>query len=313
MANIASSKSKMGMLAVYVLSFFAILLWGLSYIWSNKLMSMGIAVEYFVFIRIFVAGIVLFLFNLATKQKMKVKRSDIKLFLLLSLFEPLIYFVCETYGIRLTESPTYSALVVASTPIFSLIAGFFIFREKINLLNVFGILICLAGIVMVTLSADNVGEYFIWGIILLVIAVLSEVGHASCTKFLSDGYSPQVIVMYQFLIGSLYLLPLFLTRGLSDYEPEVYLSLEAVKSIVFLSIFCSSIAFSLWVNTIKYLGVAKSSICMAMIPVVTAVAGWFLGDEFLNSFQWFGISIALIGVVLSQYVIKNKSLSTKID
>lgn len=306
MAKNVVGKGRMGLLVVYILSFIAVLLWGMSYIWSNTLMSLEIPVEYFVFVRIVIAGIFLLVFNIVMGENIKIKRGDMKLFLLLSMFEPFIYFVCETHGIRLTESPTYSALIVASTPIFSVIAGLVIFKERFNILNMIGILICLGGIVMVTLCASQTGDKFIWGVILLVIAVLAEVGHASCTKFLSDGYKPQVIVMYQFLIGSIYLLPLFLTRGLDGFEMKKYLSWDVMGPIVCLSILCSSIAFSLWANTIKHLGVAKSSIFLAMIPVVTAVAGWMLGQESLLPLQWLGIAVSCIGVVMSQYVFKKK-------
>ena len=49
------------------------------------------------------------------------------------------------------------------------------------------------------------------------------------------------------------------------------------------------------------LGVAKSSIFMSMIPVVTAVAGYLGGTEILSPMQWGGILIAVFGVVFSQW------------
>ena len=78
-------------------------------------------------------------------------------------------------------------------------------------------LICLAGLVLVTISASTIGEYFVFGVILLMIAVFAEVGHASCTKSLSGDYKPEVIVMYQFLIGSR--LP-FLQPVFSENQPQ---------------------------------------------------------------------------------------------
>ena len=50
---------------VYISSTVAIILWGMSYIWTDKLISMQIPVFYFVFVRILLAGVILFLFNTA--------------------------------------------------------------------------------------------------------------------------------------------------------------------------------------------------------------------------------------------------------
>lgn len=289
---------------VYLVSVLAITLWGISYIWTDKLIGLGIPVFYFVFVRILLAGICLLLLNAATRQLQAIKKKDLPKFLLLALFEPFIYFLAESYGIKLTGSPTLSSMVIATIPIFSVAAGFVFFRERINWVNAIGIILAIGGICLVVMSHGELGPDFIWGIILLIVAVISEVGHASVTKSLSSNYSSQVIVMYQFLIGSVYLFPLFIFKGLDDFSPA-YLSFEVWAPIICLAVLCSSLAFSLWVNTIKHLGVAKSSIFTALIPVASALASWALGYEFLTMRQWGGVLISAVGVILSQYCIKN--------
>jgi drug/metabolite transporter (DMT)-like permease len=273
----------------------------MSYIWTDKLISLGINIYYFVFVRILLAGVILFLFNAAYTRIKRITRKDLGKFMLLAFFEPFIYFICETLGLKLTGSPTLSAMIIATIPIFSIGAGILFFKEKISGINIVGILLSLAGIVMVAMAKGEPGEHFIWGIVLLVIAVISEVGHASITKSLSSNYQSQVIVMYQFLIGSIYLLPLFIWKGLDGFDMKLYFSADAMYPIICLAILCSSLAFSLWVSTIKTLGVAKSSIFSALIPVAAAIIAWMIGHEILNSRQWAGIAISFVGVVLSQY------------
>ena len=289
---------------IYIASTFAILLWGMSYLWTDQLINQNIPVFYFVFVRILLAGIILFLFNTASSRIKRIQRRDLPKFLLLSFCEPFIYFICETMGLKETGSPTLSAMIIATIPIFSIGAGLIFFKEKINAINIVGILLSLVGIVMVAMAKGEVGENFIWGIVLLLIAVLSEVGHASLTKSLAGTYSSQIIVMYQFLIGAVYLFPLFLWKGLDSFDMEVYFDGDVWYPIICLAILCSSLAFSLWVSTIKNLGVAKSSIFSALIPVAAAIIAWILGHEMLNQRQWIGIAISTVGVVLSQYTIK---------
>ena len=289
---------------VYIASIFAITLWGMSYIWTDKLNALNIPIFYFVFVRILVAGIVLFLFNTAYARIKRIQKQDLGKFLLLAFFEPFIYFICETYGLKLTGSPTLSAMVVATIPIFSIGAGMIFFKEKVNIVNIFGIVFTLIGIVMVAMAKGELGENFIWGVVLLLIAVVSEVGHASITKSLSGNYTSQIIVMYQFLIGSVYLLPMFLWKGIDGFSIQTHFSPEVWYPIICLAVLCSSLAFSLWVSTIKNLGVAKSSIFSALIPVAAAIIAWILGHELLNSRQWAGIAISSFGVILSQYTRK---------
>lgn len=299
-----SPKVQPSRLLIYIASLFAIILWGMSYIWTDQLIALGIPIFYFVFVRIFLAGIVLFLFNTAYARIKRIQKQDLGKFLLLAFFEPFIYFICETFGLKLTGSPTLSAMVIATIPIFSVGAGIIFFKEKLNILNFFGILLSLCGIIMVVMAKGELGEHFIWGVILLIIAVISEVGHASITKSLAGNYSSQTIVMYQFLIGSVYLLPLFIWKGLDGFEAKVYFDGDVWYPIICLSILCSSLAFSLWVSTIKNLGVAKSSIFSALIPVCAAIIAWLLGHEMLNSRQWLGIALSTVGVVLSQYTFR---------
>ena len=292
-------------LLIYIASSFAILLWGMSYIWTDKLLELKIPVFYFVFVRIFLAGVVLFLLNIAYGRIKRIQRQDLGKFLLLAFFEPFIYFVCETYGVEMT-SPTISAMIIATIPIFSIAAGRIFFKEKITGLNIVGVVLSLMGIIMVIMKGSIMGDDLIWGIILLLVAVIAEVGHASITKSLSGNYSSQIIVMYQFLIGSVYLLPLFLWKGLEGFNEEIYFSPDVWYPLICLAILCSSLAFTLWVSTIKNLGVAKSSIFSALIPVVTALVAWMLGTD-MKPIQWYGIGIATLGVILSQYTAKKKT------
>ena len=294
---------------VYLLSVLAIVLWGMSYIWSDRLIALGVPISYFVPIRIFVAGIILLLFNILTKNFRLIARKDIWKFLLLALFEPLIYFFCETYGIKETGSPTISAMIIASVPIFSVGAGALFFKERISVLNGFGIAVTLGGICLVLLTQggnEGVPQNFILGVILLMIAVFSEVGHASLTKLLADGYKPQVIVMYQFLIGTVYFLPFFLTKGIENFDAKL-VSWEVLEPILCLAVLCSSLAFSLSAMAIKKLGVGKSSVFLAMMCVATALVAEVIGREHLSLLQWAGVAIAVIGIVLSQYCCTKKS------
>ena len=280
----------------------AIAIWAMSYLWSNRLvMDLQIPVEFIVCVRSIVAGVLLFLFNIVIRQSIRIRKKDLGWFIGLALCEPAVYFLLETYGIKFTSSPTYSALVVATSPIFSCTAGIVFFKEKITRMNILGIIICILGLVLVILNGDkDKGTYFILGMSLLLLAVIVEVGYAIFTKKLSEIYSSSVITMYQFLIGGLLLAPLAYFRTAPVFDAAHYFSWEVWKPLLCLSVLCSCIAFTMWAAAIKYLGVAKASVFVAMIPVFTAIFGVITGTEVLTIIQWMGICIAFSGLILTQ-------------
>ena len=293
---------------IYLVAITSITLWGFSYIWSNQLIAQNVPIYYFVFLRVSIAGLLLLLYNLLTRSFKPIDKEHLLPFVLLAFCEPFIYFIAETYGIKETGSPTISSMIIATVPILSMIVGMTVFKEKVTKLNILGVFVTLGGLALVlfTQMEKGVGEHFALGIALLAVAVVAEVLHASFTKKLSKDYSPQVIVMYQFLLGAVYFLPVFISEGLDKFHPE-FLSWPVLKPILCLSVLCSSLAFTLWVTAIKHLGVAKSSVFLAMISVVTALGASFLGQEILTGWQWLGVAVSAGGIILSQYSPKAES------
>lgn len=307
----STDSRKPSWLTIYSITIVVIVLWGLSYIWSDRLLALGIPVEFIVPVRIFIAGLILLGLNLVQKKDIRIKDKDGAKFLLLALCEPFVYFVCETYGIKFTESPTISALIIALNPIFSVFVGLLFFKERVTLMNALGMLVCLGGLFMVCWASEEMGPMYVIGIILLFVAVISEVSHITLTKTLSKGYAPSVIVMYQFLIGTLLFLPLFFTKGITQFDAKLYFSWDVWYPMLMLSVLCSCVAFSLWAVSIKYLGVAKASVFLAMTPICTALWGFILGDEFLRPLQWAGLGIACVGLIQAQQVVRKKRSKQK--
>ena len=284
----------------YMAAMLTVMLWAMSYIWADRLLEAQIPVEFFVPIRILLAGVLLLVINLITRQKMRIRRQDILKFVLLSLCMPFIYFVAETYGLDFTQSPTITSLIIATNPLFAMAAGLLIFKENFSRLNILGVLITLAGLWLVTYSRTSTGPMFWVGIGILLIAVISEVSQISFTKSLSAHYSPSVIVMYQFLFGAVLFMPLFFTKGLVHFEASLYLSWSVLYPTLALALLCSATAFTSWAYAIGHLDVARTSVFLAVVPLVTAVLAFLLGEETLSALQWGGLAIGMVGIYLTQ-------------
>ena len=285
----------------YLAAMLTVCLWAMSYIWADRLLALGIPVEFFVPVRTFLAGALLWVLNKLSGLSMRIQgRKDWLKFLLLSLCMPFVYFVCETYGLKFTESPTITSLVVATNPIFAMMAGMFIFKEKFGPLNIVGVFITLAGLWLVTFSRSQTGPMFWAGVGILLVAVVSEVSQIAFTKSLSDTYAPSVIVMYQFMLGAVYFAPLLFTKGIRNFDAGLYLSWDVLYPTLSLALFCSATAFTSWAYAIKVLGVARTSVFLAVVPLVTAVLSFVLGSETALPLQWLGLAVGMVGIYLTQ-------------
>ena len=296
-----------GKWAAFLAAMVTITLWGMSYVWMDRLLEMAIPVEFFVPVRIALAGFLLFLLNKALHYDMVIRRKDWFKYLLLSLCMPFIYFVAETYGLKFTESPTITSLIIATNPLFSMAVGLLIFKEKFSVLNGIGVFVTLAGLWMVTFTKTEVGALFYLGVLVLFIAVISEVSQIAFTKSLSATYKPSVIVMYQFLFGSVFFLPLFLTRGLASFDASLYLGWKVMYPTLALAVLCSATAFTCWAFAIKHLGVAHVSIFLAVCPLLTAILALLFGNERLCGLQWAGMGIAMVGIFLTEWTPEKKT------
>lgn len=284
----------------YTLTILAIILWGFSFVWTNDIIQKGIPVFTFLFIRLALAGSLLFAFAKITGKLQKIAKKDVKYLILMAFFEPFIYFIGETYGIKATDSAVLSAVIIATIPIASLFVEKIFYKVPYTVFKVLGTALTLPGIVMVIMKSGestSVGHY--WGIALLFLAVAGATGYSSVVRKLSGNYNPVTITTYQFVIGAAFFLPFFLGWGLDGVNSTLF-SREVMVPLISLAVLCSCVAFLFWVNSIKDLGMTRTNIFSALIPAVSAVGAAMLGQEEITLMSAIGIAVVTAGVIIAQ-------------
>lgn len=275
----------------------AMLLWGMSFVWT------AIVLKYYepvsiIFMRLVVSTSFLFLWLKLFSGFQKIHKKDYKLFFISALFNPFFYFLGENFGIKLT-SPTVSAVMIATIPLFAPIAAYFFLKEKLRWINIIGLLISFVGILIILLKNDLTFEFSKWGIFALFIAVISAVGYSIFLKKLSKKYNPIFIIGVQNLLGLVYFFPVFLLMDFSSFL-LVRPNIEVILSILALAIFCSSLAFVAFTVATREIGVSKVNVFANLIPVFTGIFSfWIIGEE-LNSQKILGIVIVVTGLFFSQ-------------
>jgi len=273
------------------------LLWGMSFVWT------AIVLEYYqpvtiIFLRLVISTLFLFSWVWIFQKKEKIQRKDYKLFFISALFNPFFYFLGENYGVKFT-SPTISAVLIATIPLFAPIVAYVKFKEKLNWLNVVGILISFAGILIMLLNRNMQLNASPIGLFALLIAVFSAVSYVVYLKVLSGRYSPFFIIAIQNLIGLIYFLPVFLIFDFNDFihiKPDI----GVIWSLIALAVLCSSFAFVAFTIATREIGVSKSNVFANLIPVFTGVFSFLVIGEELNLQKLAGIIIVVGGVFFSQ-------------
>jgi len=271
--------------------------WSFSFVWFK------VAYEAYepmtvVLIRLTLAAAIMFAVAKAIGKLQKVKKSDLGWMVLLSFFEPFLYFMGESFGLKYVSS-TVAAVIVATIPLFTPFAAWYFFKEKLSGANLAGLVISFAGVSLVVFDLSTGLSASPLGIGLEFIAVLSTIGYAVILKKMVATYNGYTIISYQNLIGAFMFLPfwaMFEAKGAlaTPFSPTAF------AAIVKLAVFASILGFIFFTYSIRHIGINKSNMFINLIPVFVAFFSFFiLGDE-ITLQKMAGIAVVIAGLFLAQ-------------
>ena len=193
---------------VYPLLALASVIWGVSFIITKE--ESHITVFVILTFRLLLATAVTIPALLLFKKLEPIKKSDLKWFLLLALFEPFIYSICETSGVQLV-SGSMASIVVATIPLFVPFGMAVAYKEKVRAVTLVGIVLSLVGLAVMLLPGDSGNlDANPAGLAWLAGAVLTAVFFTIVLVKLVDRYRPLTITAYQNMFGCLYFIPFML-------------------------------------------------------------------------------------------------------
>jgi drug/metabolite transporter (DMT)-like permease len=283
--------------SAYVSVILAMIFWGFTFV-LYKYANQSFQPISIVFLRLFVSIFFLFGFAWLFRRLVRIRRSDQKWFLLMALFEPFFYFLGEAYGMTLV-TPTVGAVIISIIPLIVPFAAYYLFREKLTLLNRVGLVISFAGVLMVVLNKGGGISTDPKGILLMLVAVVSAVGYTMVVRKLVSEYNPISITAYQSLYGLIMFLPLFLLMELPRIADHP-ISNASLLAVLYLGVFGSGICFILLTIGIRELGAARANIFANIVPVVAAVVSFYMLKEPMHLIKILGILVAIVGLLMSQ-------------
>ncbi len=282
---------------IFSLAVLSMLFWGMSFVWTKIVLDVYAPITT-IFLRLIISSTVLFIVLKLSKKLEKIQKEHYGLFFISALFEPLLYFLGENFGLREVSS-TVASVIIATIPVITPIFAYFLLKEKLSVFNILGIIISFLGIMIMIFDHNFNFTASPKGIMLLFLAVFSTIGYAVTIKKLAVIYSSPTIITFQNIIGVFYFLPLFLIFDVKEFF-LITPSFKVIASLVQLAIFASSLAFICYIHVVSKLGVSRANIFTNLIPIVTAVFSFFLLDEIFTFAKIIGIAIVIGGVFISQ-------------
>ena len=284
-------------LGTYGAVILAMIIWSVSFIWFKMANEVYRPIS-IVYIRLVISVILLSVFLLFTRNFVKIKKKDRKLFILLAVFEPFFYFLGESFGLTYVTA-TVGSVLISTIPVIATLGAWIIFRERLKLINYAGIILSFIGVLVFIINKDGSLSFNMKGLLLMILAVFSAVGYNLTLSRLVGSYGPVFIVNVQNVIGAILFLPIFLIFEVRPLSATPF-DFSHFLPIIELAIFASCGAFILFAYSVKNMGITKANIFSNCIPIFTAIFSFILLDEKLSFQNILGMAIVIAGLFMSQ-------------
>jgi len=271
--------------------------WGMSFVWSK------IVLEFYdpittVLLRLILSSVLIFSGLKIFNKIQRIKKDDYVLFAFSSLFNPFLYFIGENYGLQLS-SPTTTSVIIATIPVFTPILAFIVYKERLSVLNIVGLLVSFFGVLFMLVNKDFSFNTSVEGVLWLSLAVISAVLYSVLLKKLAVKYDAFRIIATQNMIGTMYFLPLFFIFDFRHFI-TVTPSTNAIVALLLLAFFASSLAFVFFTISSREIGISKTNLFTNLIPVFTTIFSFFILNEQFEGKKIAGMIIVIVGVLMSQ-------------
>ena len=254
----------------------------------------------------FLLSMFLFVILKTTKViKVNLKGKNITPLLVLSFFEPILYFIFETLGVQLTSS-SETGMFIALIPVFTTILAVLILNERPTTAQTGFIALSVAGAIFMIAMKENINiGSNLFGTALIFCAVISSGYYNILSRKSSTQFNPfEITYVMMWCATVVFSCMAVIQHIVNGNLPEFFMPLQNTNvliSILYLGGACSVIGYFLLNYMLSKMEAARSSVFFNLITVVSIIAGVLFREE---SFYWFnavGVVMILIGVWGTNY------------
>ena len=256
-------------------------------------------------LRFALAAIIFVIMRLCGMVKVDFKGKNLSRLAILTLMEPVIYFICETIGIKMTSS-SEAAIIIALAPVFTTVFGSIYLKEKPTKVQTGFIFLSVGGVIFMTAMKGSIqvgGN--VLGTFILLGSVLSAGVFNVTSRKLSSEYSPVEITYVMMWVGAIVFNGISLIQHLSKGTVHNYFyplaNTKALISIVYLGALSSIVAYFLLNYLLSRIEASRASVISNVATVISVIAGAMFRKEPIYWFNVIGGLMILFGVWGTNY------------
>lgn len=207
----------------------------------------------------------------------------------------ILFTALQYVGLQYTSAVNVSILN-SLVPVLIIAASALIFRDRIFLSQLLGILTSLIGVLIIVTKGtlDVLLQFsFNHGDVIIIANMFVFAIYAACLRLGPKIHWMSFLFMFA-VISAIGTMPFAILELVSGRIPE--LNVGTIAAAIYVSIFPSLMAFAAWNYGVEHIGANRSGPFLHLIPLYTALfAGIFLGEDIL-AFHVFGLLSILVGV-----------------
>lgn len=292
-------------LTYHIGALIAVSAWGIAFINTKVLLQHGLsAVEIYVY-----RFIVAYLCVLVLCPRPFFSRSvadELKLFLC-GVCGNSIYFIAENTALNYTLVTNVSLIVTTAPIITALLIGSIYRSERPSGGFLVGSVVAFLGVAFVIFNSSFVVKMNPMGDMLALLAAVCWAVYSLLLRPLNATYGVWFITRKTFFYGILTSLP-FLAVEPALAPLSTLFQPVVIGNILFLAMVCSVLAYVLWANAVKRIGVVKSGNYLYVSPIVTLVASMLYLGERISVIGYIGCALILVGMALSEKLSQNRRI-----
>ena len=266
-------------------------IWGSSYLFM-KIAAPVIGVSLTISSRIILASVIL-LAGFSLARKFPDFRNNWKSYLILGALNMAIPFALVTSSV-IHLNASISAILNATTPLFTLLATVVWLKEKLSLRKVAAMIVGLAGVfVLVGWIPLQLTKEVLVAISMALTGAFCYAIAGVYAKLKFSKSDPVKTATGQMTSASFLLLPVLFTSS-----SELVLSTEIIVSILALGIVCTAAGYTLFFQLISSAGTVNASLVTLIVPVFSLVWGVLFLGEPVNAGLVAGLILVLVSLII---------------
>ncbi|MCR4711255.1 MAG: DMT family transporter [Clostridia bacterium] len=277
------------------------LLFGLSYLFTKRVIG-GVPTYTLLSWRFSFAALALLFCVLVGIIKVDYRGKPLRLLALIALFNPFLYFTCETFGMRYITVSEVST-IVACTPIITMLLSFFFLREVPRRVQIIGASFATVGMLLFAAAKGMSPSFDLRGYLFMIGAVVCNAAYYTVSRKAAAKFSPIERTLAMCVTGAIVFMGIALAQNAGQGQLTEFLTLPLrdhnfLLSAAYLGIGCSCTALLLSNRSISIIGPTRSCTFAALSTIISVVSGVLLMHDSFSLLQGAGTAIAIAGIYL---------------